>query len=44
MRVEQVSVLTSFRLQMQEFFMRFERFDITACPPGWRRRGAARIS
>jgi hypothetical protein len=43
MPVEQVSAFTHFRLQMQEFFMRFVRLTITACPPR-RLRGAARIA
>lgn len=40
---EQVSAFTPFRLQMQEFFMRFEQLAITGGTSAGRPRGAARI-
>jgi hypothetical protein len=41
--VELVSAFKPFRLQTQEFFMRFEYVVITAAPPLRRSRGAMRI-
>jgi hypothetical protein len=41
--VEQVSAFTPFRLQTQEFFMRFDQLAITGDTSGGRPRGAARI-
>jgi hypothetical protein len=40
---EQVSAFTPFRLQTQEFFMRFDQLAITGGTSGGRPRGAARI-
>ena len=40
---EQVSAFTPFRLQKQEFFMRFDQLAITGGTSGGRPRGAARI-
>jgi hypothetical protein len=40
---EQVSAFTPFRLQTQEFFMRFDQLAITRGTSGGRPRGAARI-
>jgi hypothetical protein len=41
--VELVSAFKLFRLQTQEFFMRFDYVVITAAPPLRRSRGAMRI-